>query len=131
MNVRVELIENLDHIKLYDEFYKSTQDSTGTMLIHHGKAKYPGKKVKDFTKIDLFSKNDNAEQIIRNKAIEVYEKYNLNKLLAVHNMGIIGRNDTILFLAVEAKDRVTAFDGVRELLEFIKDETLLGLTEIA
>jgi molybdopterin synthase catalytic subunit len=126
----IKLEENLDYKKLYDEFYESLSDSTGTILVHHGKAKFPGKYVANYSKIKLFKKNENAEAILEAKAQEIFKKYNLNKLLAVHSIGYINRNDSILFLAVEAKDRVTAFDSVRELLEFIKSETLLGLEEI-
>lgn len=130
-NVTFKLTEGLNHTELYEQFYESISDSTGTMLIHHGKAKYPGKYIADYKKIDLFVKNPDAENILYEKTNEIYRKYNFNKLLVVHNIGIIKKNDPILFLAAEAKDRVSAFDGVRELLEIIKDETLLGLTEIA
>lgn len=57
MNLKVDLTEqNIDFMKEYNSFYKNLDDSTGTILIHHGKAKYPGKYVKDYTEIDLFLK---------------------------------------------------------------------------
>ncbi len=130
-DVSFTLSEGLDHMALYKEFHQSPADSTGTILVHHGKAKYPGKKVADFTSIRLFAEKPDAEQILLAKAREIAERYSLNRLLGVHNMGMIGRNDSILFLAVEGKDRDSAFKGMREFLEAIKDESLLGLTEIA
>ena len=124
------LSEGLDHISLYTAFHESPADSTGTILIHHGKAKYPGKLIADYSKIDLFLVNPEAEKNLQAKAHEIADKYNLNRILGVHNMGIIQKNDSILFLAVEGKDRDTAFKGMREFLEVIKDEQLLGLTEL-
>lgn len=128
--ITMKLSNELNYMDLYNDFYKSTSDSTGTILVHHGKAKYPGKIIEDYSKVELFIKNPEAEQLLTDKANNIFKKYNLNKLLAVHRIGMIKKNDSILFLAVEAKDRVAAFDSVRELLEFIKNDTLLGLTEI-
>ena len=127
--VSFTLCEGLDHISLYTEFHSALSDSTGTILVHHGKAKYPGKQIAEYSTIDLFLVNPEAEKILSAKALEIAEKYGLNRLLGVHNMGIIHKNDSILFLAVEGKDRDSAFLGMREFLEVIKDETLLGLTE--
>ncbi|MBN2656423.1 MAG: molybdenum cofactor biosynthesis protein MoaE [Spirochaetales bacterium] len=123
------LVEGLDHISLYSEFHKSPAESTGTVLVHHGRAKYPGKQISDYRKISLYAANPDAERILDEKAKEIAGKYSLNRLLGVHNIGVIGKNDSILFLAVEGKDRDSAFMAMREFLEIIKDETLLGLKE--
>jgi len=128
ISVKIEKINEISD--LYKDFYKNTCDSTGTILIHHGKAKYPGKYIEDYSKINLFEKTPEAEKILKEKAGEIFKKYNLNSLLAVHNIGTIYKNDPILFLAVEAVDRETGFKGMRELLEFIKSEEFLGLEEI-
>lgn len=131
MNLKVYLTDkNIDFMKGYNSFYENLDDSTGTILIHHGKAKYPGKYVKDYTEISLFLKDENAIEILKDKSRETYEKYNLNKLFVIHRIGKIKKNNSILFLACEAKDRNSAFDGVKELLEFIKAENLIGLKEI-
>ncbi|MEC9492494.1 molybdenum cofactor biosynthesis protein MoaE [Flexistipes sp.] len=129
-NISVKIDKINDISELYRQFYKDTSDSTGTILVHHGKAKYPGKYVKDYSEIKLYEKTPEAEKVLKEKASEIFKKYNLNSLLAVHNIGTIYKNDPILFLAVEAKDRETGFKGMRELLEFIKSEKFLGLEEI-
>lgn len=130
VKVSFSLSEGIDHTSLYESFHSSLSDSTGTILVHHGKAKYPGKQVANYSKINLFLVNPDAEKILTEKAEQIAEKYKLNRLISVHNMGTIKKNDSILFLAVEGKDRKTAFDAMREFLEIIKNETLLGLTEI-
>lgn len=129
-NIIVRLEKINDVFALYRDFYEETQDSTGTILIHHGKAKYPGKYVKNYSKIKLFEKTQEAEKLLREKAEDIYKEFSLNSLFAVHNIGDIHKNDPILFLAVEAKDRDTGFNGIRKLLEFIKSEELIGLKEI-
>lgn len=129
-NIFVEIKNNPDIQSLYNQFYSSLSDSTGTILIHHGKAKYPGKYVKDYTKINLYIKSDRGLELIRSEAEKIYTKYSLNKIFVVHNIGVISRNDIILFLAVEAKDRDSGFESLREMLEFIKSETLIGLEEL-
>lgn len=131
MNLKVYLTDkDIDFVKEYDNFYESLDDSTGTILIHHGKAKYPGKYVKNYTEIRLFLKDEKALEILKAESEKIYIHYNLNKLYVIHRIGKIKKNDSILFLACEAKDRNSAFDGVRNLLEFIKAENLIGLEEI-
>jgi molybdopterin synthase catalytic subunit len=104
-------------------------DSTGTILVHHGKAKYPGKYVKDYYEIELYLKDSDALEKLKAESERIFELYNLNKLFVIHRIGKIKKNDSILFLACEAKDRESAFAGVRDLLEFIKSENLIGLEE--
>lgn len=129
-NIFFEIKHDPDIQALYNQFYSYLSDSTGTILVHHGKAKYPGKYVKDYTNINLYIKNDRALELIRSEAEKIYTKYSLNKIFVVHNVGVISRNDTILFIAVEAKDRNSGFESLREMLEFIKSETLIGLEEL-
>ncbi|KAA0257347.1 molybdenum cofactor biosynthesis protein MoaE [Deferribacter autotrophicus] len=129
--ITVKLVEEKINIQsLYDEFYNELNDSTGTILIHHGKAKYPGKHKKDYSKIRLFIKDEQAYEKIYEFTEHTFQEYNLNKIFVYHQIGTIDKNDTILFLAVEAKDRDSAFNAVRKILEFIKAETLIGLEEI-
>ena len=128
--VSFQLSQGFDHVELYRAFHESPADSTGTILVHHGKAKYPGKQVADYSRIELYRVQPDAEAILTSKAVEIAGRYDLNSLYAVHAIGTIGRNDSILFLAVEGKDRESAFKGLREFLEAMKDETLLGLREL-
>ncbi|MBZ4643754.1 MAG: moaE [Deferribacteraceae bacterium] len=130
MNLKVHLTdENIDFKREYDNFYANLNDSTGTILVHHGKAKYPGKYVKDYYEIELYIKDSNALEKLKAESERIFELYNLNKLFVIHRIGKIKKNDSILFLACEAKDRESAFAGVRDLLEFIKSENLIGLEE--
>ena len=115
--------------KLYRDFYETSYDSTGTILIHHGKAKYPGKSVKNYRFINLSLIDDAAEEKINSLANELLLRYNLNKVFVVHRLGKIKKNDTILFIGVEAKERSSAFDAVRNLLEYIKTGNLFKLEE--
>ena len=131
MLCKIRLSEKkMDLRELYEEFYESLSDSTGTVLIHHGKAKYPGKYTEDYKWINLFVKDSEALELLQEKGEELFKKYNLNKLMFVHQIGKISKNDTILFLGVEAKDRNTAFEGVRQMLEYVKMEHLIGLEEV-
>ena len=120
----------IDVEKLYYNFYKTLSDTTGTILIHHGKAKYPGKYVKNYSYIELYLKDENALQKLTEFSQKIYKRYNLNKLFVIHQLGRISKNDTILFLAAEAKDRNSAFKAVSAILEEIKDESLIGLKEL-
>ncbi len=122
--------ENIDVSDLYKKFYEGVNDSTGTILIHHGKAKFPGKYVKNYSSIKLSLLKNDAFQTLENFAKDIYEKLKLNKLFVIHRIGTIAKNDTILFLAVESQSRGEAFEAVSTILEKIKDETLIGLDEI-
>ncbi|ADR18974.1 molybdenum cofactor biosynthesis protein MoaE [Calditerrivibrio nitroreducens] len=129
--VKVKIVNGRISIdKVYEEFYNELDDSTGTILIHHGKAKFPGKYFENYSKIELTLKDDNAQKILQNKADDIFNTYNLNKLHIYHSLGTLNKNDPILFLAVEAKDRDSAFKSVREILEFIKKDELIELKEL-
>ena len=42
-----------DHLKLYREFLKRETDATGTVVLHHGRIKRPGKHVPEFSTVEL------------------------------------------------------------------------------
>jgi len=115
---------------LYDQFYMDLDESTGTILIHHGKAKFPGKYVKNYSKIELSLKCDNALDILEKKARELSLTYSLNKIFVYHSLGEIHKNDPILFIGVEGKDRDSSFAALREMLELIKTDNLIDLKEL-
>lgn len=120
--------ENVDVNIMLNNFYAELNDSTGTILIHHGKAKYPGKYIKDYKKIEIAMLEN--EENIKNRLLSIIGKYNINKIYITHRVGTIYKNDTILFIGVEAVERNSGFDCVRELLEYMKQDSIFSLVEL-
>lgn len=45
--------EIFDHLELYRSFLERETDSTGTVVLHHGLVKRPGKQIPNFTGVEL------------------------------------------------------------------------------
>lgn len=114
--------------ELIDIFYSKLYDSTGTILIHHGKAKYPGKYIKNYKHITINLLIEENE--VKENLLTIINKYNINKIHIAHRIGIIYKNEAILFIAAEAIERNSGFDCVREILEYMKQDNIFLLKEM-
>jgi len=70
------------------------------------------------------------EESIKNRLLSIVGKYNINKIYITHRVGTICKNDTILFIGVEAVERNSGFDCVREILEYMKQDNIFSLVEL-
>lgn len=129
-NIRFQITEKPININdTINSFYTALSDSTGTIVIHHGKAKYPGKHIKNYKKIEI--KMLDNEDNIKEKLFSIASKYNINKIHITHRIGTIYKNDTILFIGVEAVERNDGFNCVREVLEYMKQDNTFSLIELS
>ena len=118
-----------DHLELYRTFLERETDSTGTVVLHHGRVKRPGKQVAGFSTVELrplFSDVDGGLAAIARSA---EEKFELNQVLIVHRLGTIGACDSVLLAIVSGKTRDRCFAACSWIVDEIKREEFIKLIE--
>jgi molybdopterin synthase catalytic subunit len=51
----------IDHLTLYPRFLDAEDDRSGTVVLHHGRVKRPGKQVPGFARVQLRSLVDDPD----------------------------------------------------------------------
>ncbi|SHI62620.1 molybdopterin synthase catalytic subunit [Desulfatibacillum alkenivorans DSM 16219] len=113
-----------------DRFREAEDDSTGTIVMHHGKVKRPGKVVRDFSRVLLEPVLPSPEKGMQQIGQNILKKYGLNQVFIVHRTGEIHARDDVLFVAVSAVTRDIAFSGCADIVDAIKEEKILRLVEV-
>ena len=123
--------QNFDLPSILQEFDRKETTCTGSIVIHRGKVKFPGKKIANFSAVLL-------EERVEGKARqELYElgdragnKFHLQQVYINHRLGQTRAGDDILLVIVSATDRVSAFTAAKWIVDEIKREDILTLREI-
>ncbi|MDD2309398.1 MAG: molybdenum cofactor biosynthesis protein MoaE [Desulfuromonadaceae bacterium] len=122
-------MQNFDYLELYRTFLKSETDCTGTVVLHHGLVKRPGKKVSDFSIVELQSIVADVDTHLANIAHQAKERFNLNQVLVVHRLGSLCAGDSVLLAIVSGKTRDRCFTACSWIVDEIKREEFIDLTE--
>ncbi len=118
-----------DHLELYRQFLERENDCSGTVVLHHGRVKRPGKQVPDFSSVELKALAADLDTKLFNLAEETKRRYDLNQVLLVHRLGRIGSCDSVLLAIVSGKTRDRCFAACSFLVDEVKKEELIQLTE--
>jgi molybdopterin synthase catalytic subunit len=118
-----------DHLKLYSEFLDRETDATGTVVLHHGRVKRPGKQVPDFSSVELKPLVDDVDNRLAAIARSAKEKFKLNQALVVHRLGTIGACDSVLLAIVSGKTRDICFAACSWIVDEVKKEEFIELIE--
>ena len=118
-----------DHLELYRAFLEKEPDSTGTVVLHHGKVKRPGKQVPDFSSVKLKPLTENVDNRLFDIAGSAAERFGLNQVLIVHRLGMIGPRDSVLLAIVSGKTRDRCFKACSWIVDEIKKEEFISLIE--
>jgi molybdopterin synthase catalytic subunit len=118
-----------DHLELYRAFLERETDSTGTVVLHHGRVKRPGKQVPGFSFVELKPLVSDVDERLAAIARSAEEKFELNQLLIVHRLGAIGACDSVLLAIVSGKTRDRCFAACSRIVEEIKREEFIKLIE--
>ena len=111
-------------------FQEAEDDSTGTIVMHHGKIKRPGKTAPDFSRVLLEPVLPRPEKGMQQIGQNILKKYGLNQVFIVHRVGEVHARDDVLFVAVSAFTRDIAFSGCSDIVDAIKEEKILRLVEV-
>jgi molybdopterin synthase catalytic subunit len=118
-----------DHLELYRIFLERENDCSGTVVLHHGRVKRPGKQVPDFSSVELRALTSDLDAKLSALAEETRRKYDLNQVLLVHRLGTIGACDAVLLAIVSGKTRDRCFAACSFLVDEVKKEELIELIE--
>ena len=123
--------EEFDHLGLYSSFLARETDATGTVVMHHGRVKRPGKKVPNFARVELRAAVEDVDGRLAALAEKARKKFDLNQVLVVHRLGLIGPGDSVLLAIVSGKTRDRCFAGCSWIVDMIKREEFIELVELA
>jgi len=118
-----------DHLELYRAFLEREDGSTGTVVLHHGRVKRPGKQVPKFSFVELKPLESNVDERLASLAGSAEERFALNQVLIVHRLGAIGACDSVLLAIVSGKTRDRCFAACSWIVDKIKREEFIELIE--
>ena len=118
-----------DHLELYRKFLEGENDRTGTVVLHHGRVKRPGKQVKDFSSVELRALTTDLDGKLSALAQGAKQQFDLNQVLLVHRLGSIGSCDTVLLAIVSGATRDRCFAACSFLVDEVKKEEWIQLIE--
>lgn len=118
-----------DHLELYRQFLEREGDCSGTVVLHHGRVKRPGKQVPDFSSVELKALTPDLDDKLSRLASDALREFDLNQVLLVHRLGVIGSCDSVLLAIVSGKTRDRCFAACSFLVDEVKKEELIELIE--
>ncbi|RLB68724.1 MAG: molybdenum cofactor biosynthesis protein MoaE [Deltaproteobacteria bacterium] len=119
----------IDAAGRYHEFLQRETESTGTIVMHHGRVKYPGKRVKAFHRVVLSPLVDDPDAALADIGRQAALSHHLHQVSIIHRLGVVGRGDDILLVVVSAATRKQAFAGCAFIVDEIKEEKIISLLE--
>ena len=116
--------------EIYAQFAASEGNATGTMVMHHGRVKYPGKVLPNFRIISLNALVDDVCAGLRNIALDASWKFLLHRIYILHRLGEVERGGDVLLVICSAASRSDAFKACAWIVDEIKKEQLIALHEL-
>ncbi|MFP4475851.1 MAG: molybdenum cofactor biosynthesis protein MoaE [Desulfatibacillaceae bacterium] len=120
-----------DVAALLAKFNSRETHATGTVVIHHGKVKRPGKQVPEFTDVLLEPLVPDPGAALLEVARQVELEHGLHQIMIVHRIGVTGSGDDVLWVAVSAATRGKSFAGCAAAVDLVKEEHVIRLVERA
>ena len=116
--------------EIYAQFAAGESDATGTIVMHHGRVKYPGKVLPDFRIVSLNALVDDVCAGLRNIALDASWKFLLQRIYILHRIGEVERGGDVLLVICSAATRGDAFNACAWIVDEIKKEQLIALQEL-
>lgn len=131
MNINVETIDkNFDFSEILDKFKSKESLYSGSIVIHSGKVKYPGKKLVNLTHVLLEKKTNMIKEELYKIGMQAAQKFYVLQIYINHRLGKALPGDDILLVIVSAPDRNNAFCAAQWIVDEIKKETIVSLVEM-
>ncbi len=130
-NIEVDVAtEKFAVADIYAQFVAGESDAIGTMVMHHGRVKYPGKVLADFQLVSLDALVDDVCEGLRTIAIDASWKFLLQRIYILHRLGEVERGGDVLLVICSAVTRGDAFKACSWIVDEIKKEQLIALREL-
>ncbi|HDS17129.1 MAG TPA: molybdenum cofactor biosynthesis protein MoaE [Proteobacteria bacterium] len=114
----------------YARFIGRESVATGTVVMHHGRVKIPGKVLSEFAAVILEALVEDVVDGLRLIAGEAAWNFQLHRILVIHRLGRVGPGDDVLLVVCSAATRREAFAACSWLVDEIKKEHLIRLQEL-
>jgi molybdopterin synthase catalytic subunit len=121
--------QDFDHLELYRAFLERETDCSGTVVLHHGRVKRPGKQVPDFSSVELKPLAPDVDERLAAIASRAEELFQLNQALVVHRLGTITACGSVLLAIVSGKTRDRCFEACSWIVDEVKKEEFIQLIE--
>jgi len=119
-------------IPLYEilESYYGTEDpSTGTVVVHAGRVKLPGKEKPGMTHVLLEPMVDDPVDGLRRIGELAGNRFPVNRVQIHHRLGKARPGENLLVVMVSADKRGPAFEACHWVVDEIKKEKIIRLIE--
>ena len=113
----------------YHEFLQRETEATGTIVMHHGRIKYPGKQVAAFRRVVLSPLVADPGSALAEIGRQAAARHHLHQVATIHRLGVVDRGDDVLLVVVSAATRKQAFAGCALIVDEIKKEKIISLVE--
>jgi len=123
-------VEPFDHLALYQSFLQREDDSSGTVVLHHGRVKRPGKRIANFSAVELRPLVANVDEKLAGIARLAIDEFGVHQVLIVHRLGTTGAGDSVLLAIVSGTSRGPAFEACSWIVDQIKKEEFIELIEL-
>ncbi|MBN2704845.1 MAG: molybdenum cofactor biosynthesis protein MoaE [Deltaproteobacteria bacterium] len=117
-------------VEQYARFIARESVVTGTVVMHHGRVKTPGKVLPEFAVVGLEALVEDVADGLRLIAEEAAWNFQLHRILVIHRLGRVGPGDDVLLVICSAATRREAFAACSWLVDEIKKENLIRLQEL-
>ncbi|MBL8968068.1 MAG: molybdenum cofactor biosynthesis protein MoaE [Spirochaetaceae bacterium] len=121
---------SIDPLGLYEAFLERETDASGTVVLHHGRVKRPGKLVADFSSVELKALAPDVDERLLALASDAAKAFALNQVLVVHRLGRIGAGDGVLLAIVSGATRDRCFAACSWIVDEIKKGDFIELVEL-
>ena len=116
--------------EIYAQFIEKETDATGTVVMHHGCVKYPGKVLPDFRVVSLDALVGDVCEGLRTIGVDAAWNFLLHRIFIMHRLGTVERGSDVLLVICSAATRRCAFDACSWIVDEIKKERLIALREL-
>ena len=122
--------QNFDFPSIMHKFEQKETHLTGSIIIHRGKVKSPGRKVVNLSSVLLEERLEGETQKeLYAVGVRAGEKFHLQQVYINHRLGEAVPGDDILLVIVSAVDRVSAFSAAQWIVDEVKKEKIIVLKE--
>lgn len=116
--------------EIYSQFIENESDATGTIVMHHGRVKYPGKVLSDFRVVNLDALVGDVCEGLRTIGVDAAWNFTLHRIFILHRLGTVERGGDVLFVICSAATRRDAFAACAWIVDEVKKEQLIALREL-
>jgi molybdopterin synthase catalytic subunit len=110
--------------------YRRNEDaSAGTVVVHAGRVKLPGKVVEKMTHVSLESLLENPADELRRIGEQAAARFAVNRIQIHHRIGRASPGDDLLVVLVSSNVRGPAFEACAWVVDKIKREKIIKLVE--